>query len=142
MGRGKLPNIAGCLPLPTPPTNHLPIIYVYKTETMKRSNFYSSFVILGLLLASTCNINSTKVDDCHSDRETTEVIDNQKGTIMKVSEDMYLIALENSDNNTRYSPCNLDDKWKVADKKITFSGMVKEIFPNERWPGTPFVITK
>lgn len=109
---------------------------------MKRSNFYVSFVILGLILTSTCNRSSTKVDDCHSDRETTEVIDNQKGTILKMSDDMYLIVLENNDNSTHYSPCNLDGKWKVAGKKITFSGMVKQIFPNERWPGTPFVISK
>lgn len=108
---------------------------------MKEHVFYPSILFLGLFLATTCHV-FTKADDCHSDRKTTETIKDQSGTILELGDDLWVIALNNSANNTRYSPCNLTDEWKVSNKMITFSGKVKEIYPNERWAGTPFVITK
>ncbi len=111
---------------------------------MKRSLFYFSIVILLIGALSACSNDtnsgsSTETpDECFGDRKTTSTIENQQGKIVQMGEDIFLISI---DNKRFYNPCNLKDEWKVKDKAITFSGKVKEIFPNERWPGTPFYIT-
>lgn len=106
---------------------------------MNRTNFYATFLFMGLILATTCNV-FTKADDSYSDRKVVDKIVNQNGIILKIS-DNYLIALDSLNSGTRYFPCNLADEFKLENETIKFSGKVKEIFPNERLMGTPFVIT-
>jgi len=106
---------------------------------MRNTNFHATLLFIGLILASTCN-TFTKTEDCSPDRKVVNTIVNQNGIIIKIG-DNYLIELDSINSGTRYYPCNLSDEFKKENKTIKFSGNVKEIFPNERLMGTPFVIT-
>ncbi len=91
------------------------------------------------MLASNCN-QLTAIEDCSPNRKVVETIEHKNGIIIKVT-DQYLIALDSINSGKRYFPCNLSNEFKVENKIIKFSGKVKEIFPNERLIGTPFVLT-
>ncbi len=77
-------------------------------------------------------------EDCFSDRKTQETVKSIKGIIKKIGQD-HIIILAN-DENSRYIACNLEEKHKVEEMTVIFSGMVKEVFPHERWPAIPFVL--
>ena len=76
--------------------------------------------------------------DCLPERKTMDIRSEIDGTIILVAES-YL--LESKPDKERFSPCNLDDKYKVNGLDIRFSLIIKEIYPNERLMGTPCVIT-
>ena len=76
--------------------------------------------------------------DCFPDRKTQGTLEKQKGIIKKIGQD-YLIFLA-QDENSRYIACNLEEEFKVEGLTIIFSGMIKEIFPHERWPAIPFAL--
>lgn len=110
-------------------------------------NFYFSFlsVALGLVfLTQACPPQAAKQavnynEDCHEDRKTQQALTDQQGTIAQVGDQFVLLL--SGEPSTRYLPCNLEEKFQVADTKVTFSGKVKEVYPQERWPATPFVLT-
>ncbi|MBD1890889.1 hypothetical protein [Coleofasciculus sp. FACHB-SPT9] len=81
-------------------------------------------------LSSTCT---------YDDRKTVETVKDKKGKVTLVGE-TYVIVTEGQ-NGIRYATCNLPDSFKAEGKAITFSGEVKEIYPNERWAATPLKIT-
>ena len=111
---------------------------------------YPLFSLAGLLLgllflikacppAATASQEEVKfTKDCFSDRKTQETLEKQKGIIKKVGQDHLIFLAE--DENSRYIACNLEEEFKVEGFTIVFSGMIKEIFPHERWPAIPFVL--
>ncbi len=83
---------------------------------------------------------ATPLGDCMSDRKTVNTHENVDGKILKLNEKLYVISI-NADDTKRYKACNLDNKWQQDGMKVVFSGLEKEIKPNERWPGTPLRLT-
>ena len=77
--------------------------------------------------------------DCFADRQTMDEIDATTGVVTKVGQEFILIV--DTDTQIRYLACNLENEFKIDQLKVVFGGKVKEIFPNERWPATPFVLT-
>ncbi|MEW5856111.1 MAG: hypothetical protein AB1861_01795, partial [Cyanobacteriota bacterium] len=75
----------------------------------------------------------------YNTRTTVQTVKNQEGKVTLVGEN-YVIVTEGT-NGTRFVTCNLPDGFKTEGKAITFSGEVKEIYPNERLVGTPLKIT-
>ena len=113
-------------------------------------NSYSLFSLVGLVLGlifltQSCppprETSKTQhfSEDCYPDRKTVSGITRVTGRILKVGS-IYAIALIDDDSR-RYGPCNLTEQWQEEGKVVIFSGDVKEIRPNERWPATPFVLT-
>ena len=110
---------------------------------------YSFFSLIGIafgfiFLSQACPPPSPKGEvrytkDCHPDRQTQSELANKKGILQKAGQEFVIILA--GEESTRYLPCNLEEKFKVENSKVVFSGKVKEIFPNERWPGTPFVLS-
>ena len=81
------------------------------------------------------NHKSNTNTDCYSDRNDILTIVEVEGTII-VTGDMYLIATIDS----RYQPCHLPI-WATDGTLVTFSGITKNILPNERRAGTPISLT-
>lgn len=75
--------------------------------------------------------------ECSFDaRKTVGSVKNQQGKVERVG-DIYRIVTKDSS----IVPCNLPAAFKQDGKTILFSGELKEIYPNERWAGTPLKIT-
>ncbi len=72
-------------------------------------------------------------------RKTVETVRNKMGRIRRIHDKLYIIVTEN--NRSRFTPCNLPDKFKKDGLMIRFSGEVKETYPNERWVATLFKLT-
>ncbi|MEM7557235.1 MAG: hypothetical protein AAF378_24735 [Cyanobacteria bacterium P01_A01_bin.84] len=90
---------------------------------------------LGLIGVRPGNMSKCNFDS----RKTVETVESQVGRI----EGNIIIAPGNTkDNSKRFAPCNLPKKFQQDGLMILFSGEVKEIYPHERWAGTPFKITK
>lgn len=79
------------------------------------------------------------VSDCLLDRNNQETLANQEGNIIKVA-DQYVILSQ--DGNSRYLACNLPETYKKEGTKISFTLIVKEIYPNERLIATPALLTE
>ena len=107
--------------------------------TLHHYFFGSILSILLVVAAQDCGKKATD-ENCFSERKTIKTLASVEGVIEKVGKDMYVIFADGY-NNQRYSPCNLQEIWKVDGKKVLFSGKEKEAYPNERWAGLPFVIS-
>ena len=81
------------------------------------------------------------MEDCFEDRKTVKKHTNISCTVvqMGVTDEFYLQAAEAS---VRYKPCLIPPEFRVDKMKVICSGLEKEIYPNERWPGTPFAISE
>lgn len=103
---------------------------------------YSYILLLGFILFFSCT-NKTKslepVKDCLPERKDIKTHQMKEGVVKEVMQGFFAITVGDSE---RYSPCNLDTKWKVDGKKVKFKGIEKEIFPNERRAATPFLLTE
>ena len=77
--------------------------------------------------------------DCMPERKNQETQTDETGSIIKVAE--YYIILSN-DGNSRYLPCNMPDTFKQEGRKVKYSLITKEIYPNERHMATPCYLTK
>lgn len=75
---------------------------------------------------------------CLKDRANTDTLQNVRGTVA-IDGDLRLILVAGT--GEPLAPCNLPDNLQHEDEVI-FSGYKKEIFPNERWAGQPFVLTE
>jgi hypothetical protein len=85
-------------------------------------------LICGLVLAS-CVAQA-------QDFEWYKTIQNVKGTIKVLNEDMAVI-IPDTDSNNRYISRQLPDSLKKDGLKVTFTGEVGKIPPNFRMAGTP-----
>jgi len=109
--------------------------------------FWSHLVVgLCLLLMISCKSflgrsghDGLSLTDCLADRKNQETLRDQKGSITKVAE-QYIILSE--DGNSRYLACNLPETYNNEGEKVTFTLVVKEIFPNERLIATPAYLTE
>lgn len=77
--------------------------------------------------------------DCYNDRKNTDTILNAQAEIQKIAQTYCIVVKE---AHKRYVACNLPDTLQHENTPIIFSGYVKEIFPNERLVGTPFLLTE
>lgn len=110
------------------------------------TSYFSFFSLaIGLVfLTQSCPPQMAKevvsyTEDCHEDRKTQEELTNQQGTIAKVGQQFVILVA--GEAGSRYLPCNLEEKYQVDATKIVFGGKVKEVYPQERWPATPFVLS-
>jgi hypothetical protein len=71
-------------------------------------------------------------------RKTIEMIKDVEAVI-EITPSFTFINQKNDDSK-RYVACNLSNDIKNG-QKIVFSAEIKEIFPNERWAGTPIKLT-
>ena len=94
------------------------------------------FLLIGLLACAHPNNRTITVDNCWDDRKTVKKLSDVKGVVSK--QDDWLSVTASSFK--QMFPCNLPDTYKPGDS-ILFSANQKEIFPNERWAGTPIEIT-
>jgi len=79
----------------------------------------------------------TDFGTCYNDRETTKTLENCKGKIIKVSEEVWAIQPEGSET-MRYGICQLPEELKKENLNVIFSGEIKKIAPNERFAASPF----
>ena len=116
---------------------------------MNSLNFIFTFVLISSLISGfSCrqkeellNYHTAILDtnDCFPQRKMVEVISNVKGEIINVAGE-WLIQTDNKE--TRYVGCNIPESLKTEGIKIIFDADLKEIYPNERWIGTPAVLKK
>ena len=101
---------------------------------------YIFFIVV--IFSISCNnktATSEQLEDCFSERKNIKTHPMTEGIIKEVMSDFFAITVG---DNKRYSPCNMEEKWKIEGKKVKFSGIEKEIFPHERRAATPFVLTE
>ena len=101
-------------------------------------SFYgiASFLVLTL---SAKDCSKEKIDDCFSGRKITKTIEMTAGHIERHGKTWLIIS--KTDPVRHYAPCNFPEDFQEVSRKIKFSGIEKEVYPNERWAGLPFVIT-
>lgn len=93
-----------------------------------------------MICSISCNnktANLEPIKDCFPDRKNIKTHPMTEGVVKEVMTGFFAISVGDSE---RYSPCNLDEEWKIDGKKVKFKGIEKEIFPNERRAATPFVL--
>ncbi len=103
---------------------------------------YCYIFFLTVISSFGCNnktVTSEAFEDCFPERKNIKTHPTTEGIIKEVMNDFFAITIGDS---KRYSPCNLDSKWKIEGMKVTFSGIEKEIYPHERRAATPFVLTE
>ena len=101
---------------------------------------YSYIFLLIVVFTIGCNnkaTNSEQLVDCFPERKNIKTHPMTEGIVKEVMSDFFAITVGDS---KRYSPCNMDAKWKVEGKKVKFKGIEKEIFPQERRAATPFLL--
>ena len=94
---------------------------------------------LSFILGSSDCSSAALSEPCYSDRKVTEELVDISLTSMKIGEDYYL---RSENGNKRYQVCNRAKHSMNEGSSYVVSGLCYEIFANERWPGTPFQITK
>lgn len=85
------------------------------------------------------SIASLASDCSYDSRKTVEVLKSTEAAIQIVENFTFIVP--KSDQNKRYVACNLPENLKEG-QGLVFEGEVKEIYPNERWAGTPIKLTK
>ncbi len=74
---------------------------------------------------------------CFEDRKTTKEIVEHKAKIIKVATWWMMVPDE---SGSRWQPCEMPEMFQEENLTVIVSGEVKEIYPNERRAGTPFII--
>lgn len=102
------------------------------------------FSITIMIHSSQCDSEKTSApkmtfEPCYTDRESTVEVEAVKMSCVMQGERIVLIV---NDQNERYSVCNHSEFEWDANDQYEISGICYEIKPNERWPGTPFQVTK
>ncbi|MBK8625790.1 MAG: hypothetical protein IPN86_09590 [Saprospiraceae bacterium] len=107
---------------------------------------WNVFVCFCLLLMVSCKSflgksghDGLSLTDCLNERKSQETLRNQQGSIMQVA-DQYVILSQ--DGNSRYLACNLPETYKKEGEKVSYTLIVKEIYPNERLIATPAYLTE
>ena len=80
-----------------------------------------------------------KESDCYTDLKTVGMVQNEEGEIFLIDNVNFGIKYKGSDKPLL--PCNLPAGLQKEGKKIVFSGVIKEMKPEELWAGEPFVLT-
>ncbi|MGK7397160.1 MAG: hypothetical protein ACNS62_21465 [Candidatus Cyclobacteriaceae bacterium M3_2C_046] len=106
------------------------------------------FLLVQILFLIGCHQNEDVWEDmtlidCFPDGETIKIIKDQEA-IVSLHEDLhFLICVDAGGNNTtNYFPCNLPEMFKADQKKILFSGKVKESISGDDLPGIPLELIK
>ena len=97
----------------------------------------SLFMVL-ILQIDDCN-PSSNVEPCFTDREVSEEIVDVEVECIKIGDEFYFSQKAQS---KRYTICNAKDFDLKENVRYKISGICYEVKPNERWPGTPFQLTK
>jgi len=100
---------------------------------------FMSMFSLASLFISKCGSTTVTSEPCFQDREVVDLVENMK-VVCTTTE--AFVLFQRQDNNERYSICNSEDFEIEKGASYTISGKKYETMPNERWPGTPFEITK
>jgi hypothetical protein len=116
---------------------------------MKSLKFIFTFVLISwMILVFSCRqkkelLNYQTViidtDDCFPQRKMVEVIANVKGEIINLAGEW---LIQSGSGEPRFFVCNIPEALKTEGFKLIFDAEVKEIYPNERWIGTPAVFKK
>lgn len=102
-------------------------------------------LIVLLLQISNCqkkkSITFKNIDfgDCYNNRETIKVIENIKGKIIKVNDNLWAIQPDGNETQ-RYGVCQFPEELKKENLNIIFSADIKKIAPNERFAASPINI--
>lgn len=106
-------------------------------------NVFVCFCLLSLISCKSflgkSGHDGLSLTDCLADRKNQETLTNQQGSIIQVA-DQYVILSQ--DGDSRFLACNLPKTYKKEGEKVTFTLIVKEIFPNERLIATPAYLTE
>ena len=81
----------------------------------------------------------TEFGTCYKELETTGTLENCKGKIKKINEELWVIQPENNES-MRYGICQIPEELKKDSLNVIFSGEIKKIAPNVRYAASPFVI--
>lgn len=76
--------------------------------------------------------------DCYEDRNTIKIVGTRSATVIKAGK---FGILDCQELGERYQTCELPD-WAIEGSIVRFSGVVKEVFENERLAGTPFLLNE
>ena len=110
---------------------------------MKKIILPITFIVLSMIVES-CSIKSKdgvdglSLKDCYSDRKNQETISNIEVVIKDIADQLMLTPTK--DDSQRYAPCNIPKGYKNGDKLIV-TLTLKEIYPQERWAGSPCLLT-
>lgn len=99
---------------------------------------FSFFILLSFECESVKSKSLTQ-EPCFTDRKVTEEIANIKVTCIEMGDQF---ILQETDGPRRFAVCNELDDQLIDSLNYLVSGICYEIKPNERWPGTPFQVTK
>jgi len=80
----------------------------------------------------------TDFGTCYNDRETIKVLDNIKGKIIKVTDNLW--AIQPDEKASRLGICQIPEELKKENLLVIFSGEIKKIAPNEKFAASPFQI--
>ncbi len=83
--------------------------------------------------------NSISAENCYTNRKVRKTISNFDGEIILMM-DTYVFSTP--DKSIRYGMCPMPEALKKEGLKLSISGDVMEIFPNERRFATPFVLRR
>jgi len=78
-------------------------------------------------------------EDCHGIRKTIFSAKDKEGEIMMIGDN---VLINIPPGTTRYKICDVAQELKVEGLKVRFSGLVLEIFSNERLIGTPLRLSR
>lgn len=100
-----------------------------------------SLLSLILFLAISLSSSKCQLEDCFEDRKTVKEHTNIRCTVARIgiTDEFYL---QGEEEGVRFKPCLLPKDFKIDQLQVVCSGLEKEIYANERWPGTPFAITE
>ena len=107
-------------------------------------------IVLLIFLAvqlTTCNKNIkssdkkiyTEFGTCYTELETTGKVEQGKGKVIKINDELWAIQPESS-KTMRYGICQIPEDLKKDNLSVIFSGEIKKIDPNIRYAASPFVI--
>lgn len=107
---------------------------------MNQTFSYYGILLLALMFVTQKECSKQQVvEDCYKERKTVRNVKALTGQIKKHGKNWLIISNENPSKH--YSPCNIPLSVQHLDMSVEFSGYEKEVYPNERWAGAPFVIT-
>lgn len=97
------------------------------------------FTMVGCTFVGKAGQDGLTDTDCLPERKSEDTLSTQIGTIIEVAEQFVILS---QDGNSRFLACNLPDTYKKSGIKVTYSLIVKEIYPNERLIATPAFLTE
>lgn len=81
----------------------------------------------------------TDFGSCYDERETVKVLENCKGKIIKISDNLWAIQPEDTEIR-RLGICQMHEELKKENLQIIFTGEIKKVAATERFAANPFKI--